>query len=382
MQDRELILNLNELSLDAVREKFNLPLWEAKRHVRTPVDVLMKECGKEYRDAVKLLAEAFPSIANGSDIITPPAEKSPTAYIMGTKLEKKLAKMVRMALKQLQVLGLERLTINVKAKNPRESFSTGTEYPEGITIGHLLKMFPYLASHNVRGSDIYFQGHHRSDRVSLYIDDVEFSFCDEHRPSLLLETSDRSMQAHYVLEKKYDDKFYHYATAWLNKRYGDPAVTKANHNTRLAGFSNRKLPMLDGSGRFPYVEIKSATRMRCISLEKLLDEMYVRYSNNAIIKDVAEEFDLVPVPAEVERGALAYQKNIILKYGSTIDRSRADVMLGCYLYAQGVTEEVVFSWLMRHATQKDKHNAKNLKRYASRTALYCKKKDVAPFLFI
>ncbi len=382
MQDRELILNLNELSLDAVREKFNISQWEAKRHVRTPIDVLMKECGKEYREAVRLLAEAFPSIANGSDIITPPAEKSPTICIKDTKLEKKLAKMAQMALKQLQILGLERLTINVKAKNPRESFSTGGEYPDGISAEHLLKMFPYLASHNVRGSDIYFQGHHSSDRISLYIDDVEFSFCDEHRPSLLLETSDRSMQAHYVLEKKYDECFYHYATAWFNKRHGDPAVTKANHNTRLAGFSNHKKPMLDGSGRYPYVEIKSATRMRCKGLETLLDEMYVSYSNNVIIKDEPVTLDLVPVPSDVERGALAYQKNIILKYGAAIDRSRADVMLGCYLYAQGGTEEVVFSWLMRHATQKDKHNAKNLKRYASRTALYCKKKDVAPFLFI
>ena len=75
------------------------------------------------------------------------------------------------------------------------------------TVELLKKELGKIAYLNVNGGNVFFSPIHSENRISIMVDDVSQEFVETHRPSILMTTSDRSCQAHYLLQKKYEIKY-------------------------------------------------------------------------------------------------------------------------------------------------------------------------------
>ena len=391
---RDQVAALRGIPADDVRERFGIEATDSRK-VRNGLDVLIYESKKPYDQAVKELAAAYPGVVSGEDLIRSVPEESYQARLKLFGVPDSLKTIARDTMKQVDAWGCERF--HVYASGDEIGYTSRKKYPDGMTQADLFKELPNLARLNTdKNAAIFFAPVHKENRISIPVDDVNPLLLKRHRPSLVFATSDRSSQAHYVVERKYSTEFYDWFTKRLNEKYGDPKIKAANHDTRLAGFTNRKQYRTDGVDLYPQAKIKEHTPLRCATFEKYIDDEYQVYQREvqqqaalptgkdtvnraaqihadeqrkaavaAKVKDAAKSIDnsemaeararleIVHVPGEMAAAAAQFQAITRAKYGDNLDRSRADWMLAQYMMDNGATVDQVYSYLRKHSMQDD-----------------------------
>ena len=140
----------------------------------------------------------------------------------------------------------------------------------GFTPEELLRRMPEIVNLARRGENIYYtplsvQKHH------ILIDDVSPEKVmqlqkDGFKPAVFLESSPGNYQCiltfpefHGIFDRDIGNRL----TVILNKRYGDPKLSRAVHPHRAPGFENRKPKHQREDGTFPRVSLSYAVRQEC-----------------------------------------------------------------------------------------------------------------------
>lgn len=360
--EKEAIARLRQIPVEIVRVRLGLPEVQNSR-IQNAIDVLVKQSGLKFDEAVKKLAEMYPDVASGvglaRDVDSRCARDRRAEAGVGenTRLKRTIDAIIR----QFEAFGVERAHIYVHSADNRKNYSSRKENPNGISLNDLLKKeLEKIAYLNVNGGNVFFAPIHPENKISIMVDDVKQDFIEMHRPSVLMMTSDRSCQAHYLLPKQYEIEFYDFLTKIVNSKWGDPKIVSVKHDTRLAGFTNQKRPCLNDSTKFPYVEIVSANPMRCESFEAMADELYLKWKKNAqeqqsvsekrATEEEFQEFHVVPIPEDIDFRAKRYKTNLMAKFPNC-DRSRVDFMVCKKMHESEVDPNVIYSWLLENACQ-------------------------------
>lgn len=356
---------LRTIPLTEVRQAFDLPDTDNKK-VRNSVDALVYQKGMTYADAVDALAQRFPGVLSGESLVNTIDSDTITRRLELAGVPESLRRTGSDALKQLDAFGAERFHIYGNA--PDRNFTSAGISPEGWTKEEVLQNLGYLAKLNMSGGHIYIDPQYGDNKIKIPVDDVQQGFISRYRPSMVLNTSKEKQQAHYVIDRKYEKEFYDTLTENINYRWGDPKIKTADHDSRLAGFTNRKPAHADEQGRFPFVKVEQSTPVRCTDFERYVDEQYVlwkqgklkpldptkaarKLSTDADRTQAMEALTYQSLPPALTNRTLAYQARLLQQYGADIDRSRADFMTADFLYRSNVTTNQAYSFMKEYALQ-------------------------------
>lgn len=98
------------------------------------------------------------------------------------------------------------------------------------------------------------------------------SFFEKYPPSAKVATSDRLPQGFWIVDRKYpEQEFYDDFIHHLNAVYGDSKIIKQGHDTRIPGLYNRKKFAQDGSGRTPKAHLLESSTRRPVEMEAMID---------------------------------------------------------------------------------------------------------------
>lgn len=365
---KEQIAALRTIPVDEVRQAFDLPPDTNNKKVRNAVDVLVHQNGMQYADAVQTLAERYPGVVSGDALVNTIDTDTIKRRLDLAGVPDTLKRTGADVLRQLDAFGAERFHIYGNA--PDRNFTSASNTPDGWSKEEVLRNLPFLAKMNMDGGHIYIDPQYGDSKIKIPVDDVQQGFIDNYRPSMALNTSREKQQAHYVIDRKYEKEFYDVLTENINARWGDPKIRTADHDSRLAGFSNRKPAYEDENGKYPFVKVQQSTPIRCHEFEKYVDEQYVLYKQGKL-KPLSREKDISRLSTQTERDnamqqmqertvppyltnqAIAHQSKIRQQYGQQLDRSKADYMTADYLYRLGATPEQTYSFLRHNALQDD-----------------------------
>jgi len=372
---KEQVSALRAIPPAEVRERLGVrPTANPK--VKNGLDVVIHEMKRPYAEAVKTLADAFPEILSGEGLIIAVPEESFHARFEKSCLPKSLERAAREIMREIDAFGCERFHVFTGGDAPGARSSSKKEYPEGMTQADLWEKLPYYARLNTdKGAHLYLAPVHGQGRISIPVDDVQDALLKKFRPSLLLGTSWTGRQGHYVIERKYEDSFYNWLAKSLNTKYGDPKVTTFNHDTRLAGFTNRKGKYRLDDGKYPFVKVLKSTPVRCVEFERYVDEQHKVWlleqrekpaPASALTEDAAE---IVRVRAEIWNLGIERQSRILESVGHLdFDHSKADWMVSKDLVRAGASVDEIYSFQHEHMLQKhDSQKAKD--RQARRLAV-------------
>lgn len=400
--------SLRAIPVEDVRKAFQIDKTGDKR-VKNSVDCLVLEGGMSAKQAFQHLDRAFPDVLQST--IVEKQERGIKEIIKENHVPQQLHQTAMDAMREIEGFGC--VKFHVYAKTQTYGYSSKVKFPDGMTVDNLMKELPRLAKFNVSGGGIYFKPLH-DNKISIMVDDVKDIFLKQYKPNLIIATSDRSKQAHFVLEKKYPDEFYDHLTREINSKFGDPKVTKASHDTRLCGFTNQKKLMLDGSGKYPFAKVESMNPNKDSSFELYVSRMYREWKKQYLdrkndeswrdkvfsspkpgsfsvrkeekkkperteyqkkeaqteaqvapenlqqqFEEMFNELDFVELDAEFIVKAHMEKERLRKEYEQNLDRSRVDSMLARYLYKQGATENEVYSYMKEYSAQDEKQIQKD-----------------------
>lgn len=362
---KEQIASLRTIPIKETQKAFGLSPTENKK-IRNSIDVLIYQKNMQYNEAVEQLANKFPNIISGEDLVNTINIESIQKRLESAGVPDALKRSGTDVLRQLDAWGADKFFVYGNA--PERNFSSAQMNQDGWTKEDVLQNLPFLASMNIEGGHIYINPQYDNNKIKIPVDDVQKSFIEQYRPSLTIKTSENSQQAHYVIEKKYEKQFYDILTEHINARWGDSKIKTSDHDSRLAGFTNRK-PAYEKDGKFPFVKVVQSTPVRCIEFENFVEQQYILYKqgklkplthekvlNVSTIDDREnamqnlEERSLSPL---LTNHAIVYQNKISDFYGNKIDRSKADYMTADFLYRSNATPEQVYTFLCHNAMQND-----------------------------
>ena len=378
---------------------------------KTAIDVAIQEARLPYHDAVVKLAELFP------DVVKLGAEQERESYERVLELARQeiLAKgskwkdydkgsmgdrCGREIVKWWQALQLDHIDLHCATGHASRVhgdriFETSqgmvrrgipTFIKEGCTLPELLAARPQLmaisaASDHLAPAHIFCTPHWRGNRVGIMLDDVKESFIKAYPPSAIVHTSSQSRQAFYVLDRKYEAEFYDQFMRQINAEFGDPKVLKVGHDTRPAGFFNKKRDNTKynpQTGEYDeLVKIEWSSTAKPKSFEELVDQRHadwksvldkqvketkqdtpVRQAADATpdpeLKEMMGNLKLVEMRPWVEEQGMRVRNNLIRRYAkSGLDRSRVDSGTARALGRLGATGDEIYTFFTRHLAQQD-----------------------------
>lgn len=200
---KEQIAALRTIPVSEVRQAFGLPESDSKK-IRNAVDVLVYQKDVPYAEAVDALARRFPSVVSGEDLVNAIDNDTISKRLELAGVPESLRRTGSDVLKQLDAWGCERF--HVYGNAPNRNFSSAQQNPEGWTKTEVLQNIGYLAAINTQGGHIFVDPQYGDDKIKIPVDEVQQSFIDKYRPSMILNTSREKQQAHYVIERKYEKR--------------------------------------------------------------------------------------------------------------------------------------------------------------------------------
>lgn len=395
------IQGLRDLPPDVVREALRgagIDLSPRPKDVRNGLDVAIKEAGIPYADAVQRLAALFPdatragrdggAAASYADAVAAARAEAEAAgkpmpeYAPGEFGHEAGVELVQW----WRALQLDNIDIHT-AVSP-EAAGRGPVWGhnrKGMSLSDTLRAMPSLLAVAAKGTagdaptTIYCAPHWREDRVGIMVDDVrDPDFLRRNPPNAVIATSDGPPQAFWVLDRKYPERqFYDDFMAELNRRHGDPKVLRQGHDTRVAGFRNKKRPQ--GDKPLPRVHVAESSTRRPVEMERLVEayrqEWEARRDQDRRIQDqrrqqlgalgrdlvrqarseadeLAGRLRRVPVPDWIKATGIRARDYLIAKDGLK-DRSRIDARVARILYNAGAKPDQVYSYLLDHMVQDD-----------------------------
>ena len=393
------IQGLRDLPPDVVRDALRgegVKLSSRPKDVRNGLDVAIKEAGIPYADAVRRLAEIFPdAIRAGRDggaaasyadaVAAARAEATAAGKPMPEYAPGEFGHEAGVELVQWwRALQLDRIDIHT-AVSPGARGPVWGHNRKGMSLSDTLRAMPSLLAVAAKGTagdaptTIYCAPHWREDRVGIMVDDVrDPDFLRRNPPNAVIATSDGPPQAFWILDRKYPEReFYDDFTANLNRLYGDPKILRQGHDTRVAGFHNKKRPQ--GDRPLPRVHVRESSTRRPVEMERLVEsyrrEWEARRDRDRQIQDrrrqqleavgrdlvrqaraeadeLAARLRRVPVPDWIKDAGLRARDYLIAKDGLG-DRSRIDARVARILYNSGAAPDQVYSYLIAHMVQDD-----------------------------
>lgn len=383
---KEQIAALRTIPITEVQKAFDLQESDSKK-IRNGVDVLVYQKNMQYADAVDTLAKKFTTVISGEALVNSIDMDTLKKRLELAGVPDSLQRTGTDVLKQLDAFGADKYYIYGSA--PDRNFSSAQQKIDGWTKEEVLENLGFLAKMNMNGGHIYIDPKYDDTKIKIPVDDVQQSFITKYRPSMTLQTSREKQQAHYVIDRKYEKEFYNILTENINYRFGDPKIKTADHDSRLAGFTNRKEHYIDDKGNFPFVKVVQSTPVRCQDFEQYVDEQYILYKQNKL-KPLNPEKKLDRFSTQQDRDndmkalqertmppiltnkAFAYQEKLRQQYQQMLDRSRADAMTAEMLYKLNATPDQVYTFLRKNALQDNEL----VTRYHSDGKQYKVKKNV------
>jgi hypothetical protein len=359
---------LRLIPLEDVQKAFDIQsLKPENKKVKNAVDAMMYQKKMTYPEAVDALAQRFPEIISGKGLVNDIDQIGIKKRLDLAGVPDTLRRSGADVLKQLDAWGCDKFFVYGNA--PDRNFSSATNAPEGWTKEDVLKNLAFLAKMNLDGGHIYVDPQHDSQKIKIPVDDVKQAFIEKYRPSMTLATSREKQQAHYVIDRKYEKEFYDILTENINDEWGDPKIKTADHDSRLAGMTNRKKHYADAEGNFPFVKVIQSTPVRCTDFEKYVDDQYELYIhgklkrlNSGSCSSLSSQSDRNKAMEDIEENtmspkltneAIIFQEKFQKNYGQNIDRSRADFATADFLYRRNATPGQVYAFLKRNALQND-----------------------------
>lgn len=403
---KEQISNLRQIPILLVQQAFSLEKTDDKK-VKNAVDVLTYQKKLNYKEAVNVLAQQFPDFLDGKALINNVNTQKIEEQLVNAGVPATLRRSAKEIIKQLDSFGCDKFAIYINnPENPKQNFSNFWDQPGGWSKKEVLENVAMLAARNVAGGHIFINGiYENTNKIKLLVDEVDPAgeFVKKYEPNLILKTSREKFQAHYVVERKYDKAFYDLIAININMLHGDEGVKSAGHDTRLAGFANKK-QQYEIDGKFPFVSVVSSSPVRSSEFEKYIDEQYELYKNgefkclaeNVTVQNVLEKSDIetkmsdlkvVDIRENLLKKVFEYREEQLEKYGAG-DRSKIDYSCAAFLFSRGASTDEVYSFLKQNALQNadfvkrrhgdgseyvvSKHRTeKSLDRYARRTTINC-----------
>lgn len=322
---KEQIDILRHLPESKVRNTFTskgLEKPRSKKKAGNAIEVLMYEFGATYKDAIAMLAEAFPEALSGSAdkpvsfdeairLAKEKAEKSGLTFTdydenhMATDIRKEICKW-------WNALHLEKIKINVAlpkdiimakihgevlADHPdgRKRHAVYAPKNEECDLYDVLRFVPSLMRTSLQGDTginpvhIFCTPFWPDGLIGLMVDDASEEIIKKYHPTAVVATSDRSRQAFFIIPKKYPEKkFYDFVQKTLNQKYGDPKVTTIGHNTRICGFDNQKREKLDKPGKAPRAKLLTSTIREPVELLQYIEYLRKVWLEKRLEKRIEE----------------------------------------------------------------------------------------------
>lgn len=221
-------------------------------------------------------------------------------------------------------------------------------------------------SKNIDGYNIYITPQETDDAIYILVDDADIARLknDGFKPNLIIQSSQQSFQAIFVINRKYADReIYISIFNMLNKQYGDEGINGLRHPFRLCGYKNMK------PGRQTFeVKIVETSTGECSKITSMADDIARQGTSRNIPSADAEKFTRCPVERKLVNRVLGYQKWVHGKFqGERFDNSRADIMLARWLREEiGATDDEIFTILL----DMPMHINPDPVRYATRTTAH------------
>lgn len=385
---------------------------------KTAIDVAIHEAGLSYHDAAVKLAELFPEVARLG------AEQEKDSYerilelakqeilasggkwrdfekgSMGDRCGREIVRWWQAL--QLDHIDLHCATGHANRENKDRVFETSkgnirhgipTFIKDGCTLPELLAARPQLmaisaASDHLAPAHIFCTPYWRKGRVGIMLDDVREHFIKQYPPNALVHTSSESRQAFYIIDKKFESEFYDQFMRQLNEEFGDKKVLRVHHDTRVAGFFNKKRdvtlydPQTGEKNELVKVEWSSTaapqafiglmeechaawkskkdemdkadgeTQKQQIGRPRTLGYETVK-ANTPEFEAFCESLTLVELPDWVENIGLETREALIERYAKNLDRSKVDSGTARSLYHAGANPDEIFSFFMQHLAQRE-----------------------------
>lgn len=385
---------------------------------KTAIDVAIHEAGLPYHDAAIKLAELFP------EVVRLGAEQEKDSYEKIIEMAKAeiLAKggkwkdydrgsmgdrCGREIVKWWQALQLDRIDLHCATghagrEHKDRTFETAsgkirhgipTFIKDNCTLPELLAARPQLmaisaASDHLAPAHIFCTPYWRKNRVGIMLDDVRESFIKQYQPNAIVHTSSESRQAFYIIDRNFENEFYDQFMRQVNAEFGDQKVLRVHHDTRVAGFFNKKwdVTLYDpqtgekdelvkvewASTAVPQAfiglieECHTAWKVKKDEIDKANDETQKQQigrprtldyetvkSNTPEFEAFCESLALVELPEWVETIGLETRDALIERYAKNLDRSKVDSGTARALYHAGANPDQVFSFFVQHLAQRE-----------------------------
>ena len=275
---------------------------------------------------------------------------------------------------------------------------------DGILNGYtqeqvVQQMREMLRQQNTHGRNIYLTP--LSDtKHHILIDDLSKQTLDRlikdgYKPAVLIESSVGNYQAIITIDKlntQHDSAVANRITERLNKEYGDPKLSGAEHAHRAPGFDNLKAKHQRDDGSYPTCRLVKAERRECevtIELAVSINNDYEQKAKLKLEQDKQRKQDkeqeqeqqqrersvkqaqLVHVTHSLQYVYEQHKKDIIARQRGDIDMSRVDSMIAERMRVTGHSQADIQTTLSTCAPAlrlDDKERDWEL--YAERTARY------------
>lgn len=219
----------------------------------------------------------------------------------------------------------------------------------------VLHAVPWLKRENAKGADIYLRPAGETHSGIVLLDDlsrhqVERLKTTGYAPAAVVETSPMNYQAWVrVSDRPLAPKVASVVSKTLALSYeADPNSADWRHFGRLAGFTNRKPEHTTSRGYHPWVMCHEATGQSAKQGHKAVQkaqhcvfEREVRAEYQERIKTAQNALESVYSWNDPVREYRQQLKQLMAKYGSAIDFSRADYMICSSLAKQGHSGDTI-----------------------------------------
>ncbi|MGB7416265.1 MAG: DNA-primase RepB domain-containing protein [Thermosynechococcaceae cyanobacterium] len=263
--------------------------------------------------------------------------------------------------------------------------TTGKMLPRTFKPEEVLKSVPWLKRQNAQDGDIYIRP--QGSQGLILLDDlthggIERMKADGCNPAAIIETSPLNLQAWVrvsdtpIAQDLATAIAKHLATAFE----ADPNSADWRHYGRLAGFTNRKPEHIGGSGHSPYVKAHACNGKIAINASQLLSKAREALQATLPLKkrqDLSDEavaaMMAVSLPCSTSLDPLTYYQRylagLIKEFGSNLDESRADWMIGKRMAMIGYAPEAIKQVIYEASPDLDSRKKGHVEDYVE-TTLY------------
>lgn len=239
----------------------------------------------------------------------------------------------------------------------------------------ILRSLGWLKSQNVNGKDIYIRPF--GSAGLCFFDDLNRGglarLKDEGlQPALVIESSPSNFHGWIrVSAESMDDSLATACCKVIARRFaGDVDSADWRHFGRLAGFTNQKPAYRDELGRAPFVKIEQTEKALAPAGQQLIDEggAYLLHREEEKKQRAARLKSRVP-PQSLSNASQFFQSELaglIKRYGTSLDRSKADWMISEKMADRGYTPDQVKAAMLEHSLAVAKRSSHEMD-YVERT---------------